>query len=365
MAEKLVNYQCPNCNGPLTFQPKLNKLKCDNCGSTFTTDEIDAYFYEQNKDAISLEDDKSQEEIVSSLNWSEEEAKQMQAYNCPSCGAQLITDITTAATSCPYCGNPTVIPSQFSGSLKPDYIIPFKLVKQDAINQLKAFYKDKLLLPKPFVDENHISEIKGVYVPFWLYDGKATAHVRMHATRVMTHQTHDYIVTTTDHFRIERDGNVTFEKIPADASKNMPDDFMDAIEPYSYDELVPFQMSYLPGYLANKYDVDSEDNEKRIDVRIKNSAIQMISETVLPYTTCIAEKEDVTIYPSYVHYAFFPVWMLSTQYKGKHYLFAMNGQTGKMIGDDLPVDYKKTAIIFACITIVGIILLYLICFVLM
>lgn len=365
MAEKLVNYQCPNCNGPLTFDPKINKLKCNNCGSTFTTDEIDKYFYASNQEAVGLDDTQNQQEIASSLQWSEEEAKQMRSYNCPSCGAQLITDATTAATSCPYCGNPTVVPSQFSGSLKPDYIIPFKLVKEDAVEQLKQFYKGKTLLPKQFRNENHIEEIKGVYVPFWLYDGKAKAHVRMHATRVMTHQSHDYIITTTDHFRIERDGDVQFEKIPADASSKMPDAFMDAIEPYVYDDLVPFQMSYLPGYLADKYDVSSEDNEKRIDVRMKNSAIQMISNTVLPYTTCMPEREDVTIYPSYVHYAFFPVWMLSTQYKGKNYLFAMNGQTGKMIGDDLPTDYTKMWLIFFGIILIGIALLYCIFFILM
>ena len=39
-------------------------------------------------------------------------------------------------------------------------------------------------------------------------------------------------------------------------------------------------------------------------------------------------------------YALLPVWLLSTQWKGKNYLFAMNGQTGKLIGD-LPIDSKR------------------------
>ena len=60
----------------------------------------------------------------------------MKAYNCPSCGAELICDASTAATSCPYCGNPTVVPGQFSGALKPDYVIPFKLSKEDAVAAL-------------------------------------------------------------------------------------------------------------------------------------------------------------------------------------------------------------------------------------
>ena len=362
MAEQLTNYQCPNCNGPLTFDPKIQKLKCDNCGSTFTTDDIDKYFYEQNKEAASL-DTNQQKSAAETLQWSQEEAQQLRAYNCPSCGAQLITDSTTAATSCPYCGNPTIVPSQFEGSLKPDYIIPFKLVKDDAINQLKEFYKGKPLLPKAFTSKNHIQEIKGVYVPFWLYDGIAEAHIRAHATRVSTFQTRDEIVTTTDHFRVERDGTVDFKMVPADASSKMPDDFMDSIEPFDYSELVPFQMSYLPGYLADKYDVSSEDDANRVDFRVKNSALQLINESIMAYATCIPEKENVQIFPQNVHYAFLPVWMLSTQYNGKNYLFAMNGQSGKMIGDDLPVDNAKMIGIFFAITLGGIALLFLIIFV--
>lgn len=365
MAEQLTTYQCPNCNGPLKFDPKIQKLKCENCGSTFTTDEIDKYFYEANKEAIHVDAEKAQKEAAETLQWSKEEAEKLRAYTCPSCGAQLITDANTGATSCPYCGNPTIVPAQFEGSLKPDYIIPFKLIKEDAIQKLKTFYNGKPLLPKAFIEENHISEIKGVYVPFWLYDGKAEAHIRAHATTITSHDTHDEHITTTLHFRVERDGSVDYKMIPADASTKMPDDFMDSIEPYNYADLTPFQLSYLTGYLADRYDVSSDEDASRVNTRIKNTTLQCISESIRPYATYIPEREDVEIYPGNVHYAFLPVWMLSTQYNGKNYLFAMNGQTGKMIGDDLPTDVKKAVLIFFGITVIGIALLYLILFVAM
>ena len=365
MAEQLTTYQCPNCNGPLKFNPKIQKLQCENCGSTFTTDEIDKYFYEENKEALSIDDKKKQKEAAETLQWSKEEAETLRAYHCPSCGAQLIADVNTGATSCPYCGNPTIVPSQFSGSLKPDYIIPFKLIKEDAIQQLKNFYKGKPLLPKTFIEENHIEEIKGVYVPFWLYDGSADAHIRAHATTVSSYETHDERITTTLHFRVERDGSVDFQMVPADASSKMPDDFMDAIEPFHYNDLVPFQLSYLTGYLADKYDVSSQEDEKRVNARIRNTTLQCISQSIRPYATYIPEREDVEIYPGNVHYAFLPVWMLSTRYNGKNYLFAMNGQTGKMIGDDLPTDKKKAVLLFLGITVIGIIVMYLILFVAM
>lgn len=365
MADQLTNYQCPNCNGPLQYDPKIKKLKCNSCGSSFTTTQIDNYYYQANRDALSVDDKEAQKEAAESLQWSEEEAKTMRAYNCPSCGAQLIADETTAATSCPYCGNPTVVPLQFEGSLKPDYIIPFKLVKSDAVDRLKQFYKGKPLLPKTFTEENHIEEIKGVYVPFWLYDGVADAHLRAMAERSTSHQTHDEIITHTDHFRVERDGSVHFEKIPADASSKMPDDFMDSIEPFDYKDLQPFQMSYLPGYLADKYDVSSEDDAERVDVRIKNSSIQMLENSIVGYQSHFVEWKNVSINPGNVHYAFLPVWILSTQYKDKNYLFALNGQTGKVVGDELPTDYGKMVLYFILITVILMAIFFLIFFVLL
>ena len=296
------------------------------------------------------------------LQWNEEEAKNMRAYNCPSCGAQLISDANTAATRCPYCGNPTVVPAQFEGSLKPDYVIPFKLIKEDAVKELKNFYKGKPFLPKAFTESNHIEEIKGVYVPFWLYDGTVDAHLRGSATTSSSYETDDEIVTTTRHFRIERDETVEFQKVPADGSSKMPDDFMDSIEPFDYKDLVPFQMSYLPGYLADKYDVSIEEDAERVNQRIKNTTISLLEETVTGYQTYVSDKTNTTITPGTVHYAFLPVWLLSTQYQGKNYLFAMNGQTGKMIGDDLPIDKTKMILRFLLITVIGIALLYVILF---
>ncbi len=357
MAEQLTNYQCPNCNGPLHFEPKSQKLKCDNCGSQFTIEQIDALFEEKNEEAVSVTENQDTFQ-ADSLQWNDSEKQSLRAYSCPSCGAQLITDETTAATSCPYCGNPTVIPAQFDGALRPDYVIPFKLVKEEAVSKLQDFYHGKTLLPKVFTKDNHIEEIKGVYVPFWLYNADVEAHVRARGTRVTTHQTHDEIITTTYHYRLERDGAMQFNKVPADASSKMPDDLMDAIEPFDYKDLVPFTLSYLPGYLADKYDVASEDNAKRAHVRMRNTTLDEIYGTMASFQCVMPEKERVGLHPHDVHYALLPVWLLTTKYQGKTYLFAMNGQTGKMVGDDLPVDWGKFFLIFIGLTIVFMVVFY-------
>ena len=82
--------------------------------------------------------------------WSEAEAEGLNSYSCPTCGAELVCDETTAATSCPYCGNPTVLGGKLSGKLKPEYILPFKLDKKTAIAQLTRYYKGKAFLSKAF-----------------------------------------------------------------------------------------------------------------------------------------------------------------------------------------------------------------------
>ena len=302
---------------------------------------------EQNRQK--LEDMEAQGWDTSSLNsdWGAE-ANGMKAYNCPSCGAELICDASTAATSCPYCGNPTVVPGQFSGALKPDYVLPFKLSKEDAVAALKKHYKGKPFLPKAFTKSNHIEKIQGVYVPFWMFDGRAQGTVEYEGLISHVHTEGDYEVTTTEHYDVRRGGTISFEKVPVDASSKMPDDHMDSIEPYNYADLTPFSTAYLPGFLADKYDVSVADSQERADTRCTATLEAALRRTADQYDTCVPVQQDIRLKRGKVHYALLPVWMLHTKWNGKDFLFAMNGQTGKLVGD-LPTDMGKFWATFAAI----------------
>ena len=348
MASQLTNYQCPTCTGPLHYDGKTNKLVCDYCESSFSVSEIET-LYEQ-KEAQAAQATAAAEAAEAKQEASENEwnmdaagtawgkdAEDLRAYNCPSCGAELICDATTVATSCPYCGNPTVVPGKLTGTKKPDYVIPFKLDKEAAIAALKEHYKGKFLLPRAFSNQNHIEQIKGVYVPFWLFDGEADTDMVFHATRSTIHETYSERITTTQHFRLYRSGTVPFRQVPVDASSKMPDAHMDSIEPFDYSEMKAFSTAYLPGFLADQYDVSQEECAKRADERCTNTAIAAVQSTAIGYETCIPESSNVKIRRGDVKYALLPVWMLTTRWKDKNYLFAMNGQTGKLIGD-LPTD---------------------------
>ena len=342
MASQVTNYTCPACTGPLQFSPDKGILNCEYCGSEFELAEVEALYKEQEKAAAEAKPPIEETDWdLSGLeeDWGSDGVK-MKTYSCPACTAELICDETTAATSCPYCGNPTVVPGQFTGALKPDYVIPFKLDKDAAVAALKKHYEKRFFLPKTFSSRNQIEKLQGVYVPFWLFDGEAQGTVVYKATRSSRHRQGDYEITETDHFVVNRAGTVSFEKIPVDASTKMPDGYMDSIEPFDYNELKPFSTAYLPGFLADKYDVSAEDSQSRADTRCKSTLEIELRKTVYGYETVTPIREDIRLHRGQVKYALMPVWLLSTKWEGKNFLFAMNGQTGKLVGD-LPVDKKK------------------------
>ncbi len=361
MPTQVTNYQCPACTGGLHFDGASGKLVCEYCGSRFDVAEIEALYAEKNAQAEAAYAEAAHAEAAgqsadgawdaSGLNedWGAD-GKGMKSYLCPSCGAELVCEESTAATACPYCGNPTVVPGQFSGGLKPDYVLPFKLGKEDAVKALKRHYQGKRLLPSAFTDGNHIEKIQGVYVPFWMFDGQAEGSVSYHATRIHRHTMGEYEVTETEHFDVLRAGSMDFEKIPVDASSKMPDDYMDSIEPFDYSQLKPFSMAYLPGFLADKYDVSAQESSSRADARCEKTLLSALAGTVRGYTTCVPERHNIQLQRGRVHYALMPVWMLSTKWNGKNFLFAMNGQTGKLVGD-LPVSKGKLAAWFAGIAL--------------
>ena len=321
----LLEYECPCCGGAVQFDPGLQKVKCPYCESSFDLDALTPKAVSQTE-APPPEEDQPQE--------------QLSTYVCQSCGGEILCEQTTAATCCPYCESPVVMKHRLAGVLRPDLVIPFKLDKKAAKEALKKHTSGKVLLPKCFKSENRIEKIQGVYVPFWLYDAASSGEAHYHATKVRHWSDANYNYTNTRHYAVHRAGTMAFEAVPVDGSTKMADDLMESIEPYDLSQAVDFETAYLAGYLADKYDLDQTATKERALERIHVSTCQALRDTVEDYDTVDEESVDVQIEEGRVRYALLPVWLLNTKYKGKNYVFAMNGQTGKMVGD-LPMN--KTA----------------------
>lgn len=338
----LHEYKCPCCGGGIEFNSAAQKMKCPYCDTEFEMDTLKAY------DEV-LKNDKADDmswETRPGSEWDEGEADTLKVYICKSCGGEIVGDETTAATACPFCGNPVIMMGQFAGALKPDYVIPFKLDKKAAIEALKKHCSGKKLLPKVFKDQNHIEEVKGIYVPFWLFGADADANIRYKGTKVRHWSDSKYDYTETSYFSILRSGDLGFERVPVDGSSKIDDILMESIEPFDFSEAVDFQTAYLSGFFADKYDVDSEQSIGRANDRIKRTTENAFASTVFGYTTVYPEHSSVVLHHGVAKYALYPVWLLTTKWNGENYTFAMNGQTGKMTGS-FPVCRKRAAAWFA------------------
>ena len=329
-------YKCPSCGGAIEFDSHSQKMKCPYCDTEFDLETLKKYDEQLSKEA-EQKDDISDWQTDPGKQWQEGETDGMNVYTCKSCGGEIVSDENTGATSCPYCGNPVILTERFRGALRPDMVIPFKLDKKAAKEAYYMHIKGRPLLPKVFRRENHIDEIKGIYVPFWLFDADVAADARYKATKVRTWSDSDYDYTETSYYSVDRSGNMSFVSVPVDGSSRMPDDLMESIEPYKVADAVEFQTAYLSGYLADKYDVDAQQSTDRARERMKESAQDVLRDTVKGYASVIPENTNVRISGGDAKYALYPVWILNTTWRGKKYIFAMNGQTGRMTGD-LPVD---------------------------
>ncbi len=319
--DQVLAYHCPTCGAALAFDPVTGKLKCGHCDSVFTTEEIDSAYQAQEAE---------RQAVQTGEEW--------KTYSCTDCGAELMADQNTAVIQCPYCGNNTIATAQFAGSIRPNSVIPFGVTKDQAMEKYKEYYKKgwkKILLPGSFQTGSHIEEIQGVYIPFWLYQG--TAKIDGDYETSNQHQEGDYEIT--EHYHAERSGHMNFENVPADASKRMADDLMDSIEPYDFASLKPFSMSYLPGFLAERFDVKEKETQKRAQKRIEETIIQKTRET-LKYDSIDREKEKVEVNFGRTKYALLPAWILTTKWNDQSFTFAMNAQSGKFTGN-LPISKGK------------------------
>ena len=248
----LQQYKCPCCDGSIEFSSMAQKMKCPYCDTEFEMETLLAYDAELQQE---IPDDMTFDTAAGG-EWTEGECDPLQVYVCQSCAGEIIADASTGATTCPYCGSPVVMMGQFAGDLKPDCVIPFKLDKKAAVEALKKHTSGKRLLPKVFADENHIQEVKGVYVPVWLFDADAQADLKWKGTRVRTWSDANYIYTETRHFSVTRGGTMGFQSVPVDGSSKMDDTLMESIEPFDMSQAVDFQTAYLALPLSSQMEVE-------------------------------------------------------------------------------------------------------------
>ena len=327
-----ASYNCPCCGGPLKFSGESGKLECASCGNAYEPEAMEMLNSAESGQEISF---------ANTAQRFDGGESGVQGYICKNCGAELMAEETTTATECPYCGSPTILPDRIKGGVKPEKVIPFTVTKEQAQEKFEAYFKGKKLLPNLFLKgRNRISEMRRLYVPYWLFDCDARADVIYDAEKKRTERKGEWEITRTAHYAVRRRGGMRFENIPVDGSVKLDDKLTESLEPYDLSAAIPFQSAVLAGAMADHADADCEACEKRAVERVEHSVAQAMRDTVNGYTSVSERSRSIRTENGEATPVLMPVWLITTEKEGKSYTFAINGQTGKLTCD-VPVDKKK------------------------
>ena len=354
-----VSFKCPGCAASLVFDPDKQKMTCEYCGTEISMDDVAAVSPILSDEAMQKENKRDEEirgsgktvsetpedsavpvMVDESAAWDDGSVQ----YVCNSCGAAVITDQNTTATFCAFCGSPTIIAERLVQERTPDYVLPFQYGRQAAINGFFEWCKAGRFTPVQFVKKENVEKITGLYVPFWLFDTEADMHLSAEGKKVSSSTTGRSTYTTTSYYNIVRSRHIDWNNIPLDGATRIDDKLMEIVEPFDYEDLKPFDMKYLSGFFADKYDLSADKLMDRLTKRLSSYVDRIFKESTKAYNS-VSKVDDSTRYqePTF-HYALMPVWILNYKYLGKTYTFAMNGQTGKIAGDP-PVSRVKLVVL--------------------
>lgn len=348
----VTSYKCPNCGAEIKFDPVLQKGKCDFCLSEFTISEIEKL---NNLESEHIKTENLEQHYNEEWN---NIAEKTRVYSCPRCGAEVVADTNTTATFCCYCHGPVVLSDKFNGEFKPSKVIPFKIDKDKAIDNFIQWSKKKWFLPKEFSSHKQLEKITGIYIPFWLVDSNVTGQMSARGKKIKTWVSGDYKYTKTDIYNIYREVNLTFNNVPGNASSKMDNRVMESIEPYESKEFKEFSIAYLPGFFSEKYDKTKEEVLPLIESKIKLGTNDILRGSIQGYSIVDIVGTHENFNKTSCNYSLMPVWMMTYSLGSKNYIFAMNGQTGKVFGA-LPVSKGKLAILFLVIFIIVFLLVFI------
>lgn len=337
----VITYKCPNCNGGLVFDPESGAYVCEYCLSKFSQEELEA--------EAQAESQSQAEQPVEEEQTTEKAQGTAVEYHCPSCGAEIITDETTAATFCFYCHNPIVLSGRLEGAYLPDGIISFKITKEEAIERFQEWIGKKKFIPRGFYSKRQIEKMSGVYFPYWIYDCETSSSMQGTAKDIRVWRVGDMEYTETKNFDIRRAGKVYFRHLPKTALQKAQNAMLKGIFPYNFAEMEKFHMGFLSGFLAEKRDIEKAGLTEEIRREIRAYSEKRMRDTISGHQSFAMQGQHCEIVKETFRYTLLPVWVLTYRERGNRvYYFAMNGQTGEIVGK-LPVDGKKLSVLAAVI----------------
>lgn len=318
-------YECPNCVAALIYNPSSGKLDCLSCGSSFSVNQ----FEEKEKKAVAAQ--AAHEEKIQNLSVEDDDMMECNIYSCTACGAELAVNGVESSTFCSYCGQPTIVFSRVSSTKKPKYIIPFAVSKNQAVTTIRKHLSSGFFVPKE-IQNFEIERVRGIYVPFWLYD------IDYSDEQYLSGKVKSGKSTVTKYYF--RSAKTTFRDLTLDASKQLSDESSQRLEPYHTQRVKEFDTGYLSGFYADCFDMSSEQLKSLAVSRSMRMFNEQVAKSVKASDVTIIQN-DPKVNVTKAEYAMFPAWFLTFRYNDEPYTILVNGQTGKVVG---AVPYNKTKV---------------------
>lgn len=284
----------------------------------------------------------------------------MVLYTCPSCGAEIVAQETTASTYCCYCHNPVVLSGSLDGKYRPDGLIPFEIDKKKAKEIFKNWIQKKKYVPDDFYSPRQMEYLEGIYYPYWMYSCQVSGEMQAEALRKRVTVSGEIEYIETSCYHLEKKAELPIKDVARNALKQADRSLAETVLPFDMKKLRPFQAGYFLGFRAERRDREKEEFAQEIEQEIKQYTRESLQNSVSGYDHVDIRNHRETITGEKWNYAMLPVWMMTypDPKSGQMYYFAMNGENGKVCGV-LPVDSKKLARLFLTIFIPVFVLLLL------
>lgn len=334
----MQKYNCKNCGAELYWDSNANCLKCEYCEQEFQPSDFEAAEPQDSGD-----DSYNQEPVMAdkyAKTTDDSDSLELVIYKCSHCGAEVVTAKSTIATTCAYCGRAISITDKLVDNFRPNAVIPFLVDEKKAKEIYKTYIHSTFLISKSFGTESTLKKMKGVYVPFWLHSFENRTNASVYCENTTTSRRGNDRIVNHHMYNIIIDAKGTFSDIPTDALKNLDNALMDAIEPFDYSKLQEFNPAFMAGFYAEEYNEDESATLHRAASRAEQTMRSEITQNAGMYAVKRIQHADSSLTNVNSKYAMLPVWLLNVEYHGKDYLYAINGETGKIAGT-LPISKKK------------------------
>jgi len=352
----LEKHPCPACGAQAEWNPGKQKLVCPFCG-TESPYQIGATGAIEELDLV-----RALREMPEDLRGWQTEKRTVQ---CRSCKAVSVFDPKRVGQRCEFCGSPEIVDyEEIKSPIRPQSLLPFKVPEPAVREQIRRWYKSKWLAPGSLKSRALVDTVKGVYVPYWTFDAQVVCPWEADAghyyyttetyrdskgnmqTREVRHVRWEPASGTVEHF---------FDDEPIPGTQGIAHALLQQVEPFPTNELVPYDTSYLSGFVVEHYQIVLLDAAKASEDSMREKLEGMCAAQV-PGDT----YRNLVIHPTFSARTFkhilVPLWLLTYTYGARIFHVLVNGVTGRMAGE-YPKSFWKVFFL-----VVGIIILVLIVF---